>query len=147
MKSKAGSHGERFFSPWAFCTDAKPPQRIETRIRRGCQFTAAPEFVRAVNGVFNGTKPNKRLESVRGAVRVAQRPSFKPCGFSMFVPSPVGTASVFSRRGLFARKRTAHDELNGEFVQATRSRRWRGCNGVSVKRLFNGTKPIYVENK
>jgi hypothetical protein len=40
----------------------------------------------------------------------------------------------------------AHDELKNEFVEATSSRRLLQKRSTH-KRLFNGTKPISVENK
>jgi hypothetical protein len=90
----------------------------------------------------DGTKPSESLESTTGLVRVAQGSLFKPCGFSMFGPLRVAPATGFSRGGPLMWTQYAHNELKDEFVEATGSLRLPHSNG-----LFNGTKPICIENK
>jgi hypothetical protein len=77
---------------------------------------------RGARNKIDGTKPSKPLESTSGFARVAQGWFFMRCGSQLIVQSAVATGDVFPRRGPFLWTRPAHDELKGEFVEATTSR-------------------------
>jgi hypothetical protein len=87
-----------------------------------------------------GTKPSKPLESTRRANSGSAELDFQTLRlFNACSVSGSHGERFFLAVGFFLPKRGPHHEWQGEFVEAASYR--------SPKRLFNGTKPIVVENK